>query len=326
MMRKALIVGIDNYLECPLSGCVKDAQLMAKVLSTHDNGDRNFDVMLCENVKHRNELRKQIRDLFTQGHGDVALLYFSGHGCVVGHDGYIVTPDYEEGDEGISLSEILKIANESVDHYSNRVIILDCCYSGDICKTNPDSSGAPNIASGVTLLAACDKDECAVEVDGCGGEFTSLIVFGLQGAAADICGAVTPSGLYACVDCYFGAWQQRPVFATNVKQRVTLRKTCSIIEKDVLRKMREYFATEDVYRLDPSYEFTNDPTVQHEYVQPYAVAGKVAILKDLQKMERAGLVVPCGEKHMYFAAMHSKSCCLTESGKYMRNLALNDRI
>ena len=325
-MKKALIICIDKYPTSPLTGCVNDARAMDHVLSTHENGDRNFDTQVLIDPQRKSDVRRSIRDLFTQGSGDVALLYFAGHGCVVGHDGYIVMPDYEEGDEGVSLADILKLANESGNHYKNRVIILDCCYSGDICKTNPNSVGAPNIASGVTLLAACDKDQTAAECIGHGGEFTSLIVFGLRGAAADICGAVTPSGLYACVDRYFGAWQQRPVFATNVKQRVSLRQMRPMIEKEVLRKMREYFAEKDIYELDPSFEFTNDPNIRHEYVRPYADAEKVKVFKDLQKMERAGLVVPCEETHMYFAAMNSKSCRLTESGKYIRDLALNGRL
>ncbi len=30
-MRKAVIVGIDDYPDCPLSGCVKDAKEVAKL-------------------------------------------------------------------------------------------------------------------------------------------------------------------------------------------------------------------------------------------------------------------------------------------------------
>ena len=32
-MRKALIVGIDNYTQCPLHGCCNDAEHMAQELS-----------------------------------------------------------------------------------------------------------------------------------------------------------------------------------------------------------------------------------------------------------------------------------------------------
>lgn len=32
-MRKALIVGLDNYPECPLTGCVNDAVAVADIVS-----------------------------------------------------------------------------------------------------------------------------------------------------------------------------------------------------------------------------------------------------------------------------------------------------
>ena len=209
--------------------------------------------------------------------------------------------------------------------YKNRVIILDCCNSGKICSAPPGSSGAPNIASGVTLMAACDANEYAMETDR-GGDFTSLVVFGMEGAAADICGIVTPSVIYACVDRFFGSWKQRPVFATNVKTRVVLRKTKPLIELRTLQKLGEYFKGSDFHELNPSYEYTNDPKEKHEYTEPYALRDNVKVLKDLQKMERVGLVVPCGEEHMYWATMRSKGCVLTTAGRYVRDLVLNDRL
>ena len=117
MANKALVVGINDYPGCPLTGCVGDARAMEKVLARHDDGSKNFDVILRPNIRKKGELRKLIRELFNTGEGEIALFYFSGHGCVAGHDGYIVTPDYEEGDEGISLAEILKEANEADGKY-----------------------------------------------------------------------------------------------------------------------------------------------------------------------------------------------------------------
>ena len=45
-MRKALVVGINEYPDCPLSGCINDAQSVAKMLCSHENGKKNFDVNL----------------------------------------------------------------------------------------------------------------------------------------------------------------------------------------------------------------------------------------------------------------------------------------
>ena len=41
---------------------------------------------------------------------------------------------------------------------------------------------------------------------------------------------------------------------------------------------------------------------------------KVAIMKDLQKFQSVGLVVPVDEEYMYYAAINSKSCRLTALG------------
>ena len=85
----------------------------------------------------RAELREAIDDLFAT-ECDIALSYVSGHGLVRNPDGYIVTRDAKKYDEGISMTEILAMANASP--VKNKVILLDCCYSGNM--------GTPSIADG----------------------------------------------------------------------------------------------------------------------------------------------------------------------------------
>ena len=43
-MKRALVIGIDDYPEAPLKGCVNDAIEMKSVLQTLGNGDPNFSV------------------------------------------------------------------------------------------------------------------------------------------------------------------------------------------------------------------------------------------------------------------------------------------
>ena len=45
-MRKALIVGINDYPGQPLKGCLNDAHAMKTVLETNGDGAPNFDVVL----------------------------------------------------------------------------------------------------------------------------------------------------------------------------------------------------------------------------------------------------------------------------------------
>lgn len=75
-------------------------------------------------------------------------------------------------------------------------------------------------------MAASQKDEVSKEsVDLGHGVFTSLLIQGLKGGAADISGKITPAGLYSYVDQSLGAWEQRLVFKTNISAFLPLRET-----------------------------------------------------------------------------------------------------
>lgn len=45
-MRKALVVGVDDYEQCPLYGCCNDADDIANILSRNEDGSPNFSVRL----------------------------------------------------------------------------------------------------------------------------------------------------------------------------------------------------------------------------------------------------------------------------------------
>lgn len=57
-MRKALIVGIDNYTQCPLHGCCNDAEHMAQELSCNGDGSPNFSVKLQKKCLDQSTLEK----------------------------------------------------------------------------------------------------------------------------------------------------------------------------------------------------------------------------------------------------------------------------
>jgi uncharacterized caspase-like protein len=126
-MKKALAIGIDNYPASPLHRCVNDASAFATLIEKNGDGSPNFSVRLETNISNKAKLKSLIAELF-EGDNDVALLYFSGHGFVNALGGYIVTPDFQKYDEGVSMDEILVIANKS--KAKDKIIILDCCHSG----------------------------------------------------------------------------------------------------------------------------------------------------------------------------------------------------
>ena len=50
-MKKALVVGIDDYPSSPLHGCVNDATRVANLLKSNGDESPNFEVRLETNVK-----------------------------------------------------------------------------------------------------------------------------------------------------------------------------------------------------------------------------------------------------------------------------------
>lgn len=311
-MRKALVVGIDNYSQCPLRGCCNDADEVAKLLSSNDNGSPNFSVKLQKNISTKAILRRHIEECFS-GDADVALFYYSGHGHIDNVGGYLVTPDFTNYDYGVSLQDVLNIANAS--RCKDKIIILDSCHSGFMGSISTAGQSTAVINEGVTILTASRSIEASVEING-HGLFTSLLIEALCGGAADITGYITPGGIYAYIDKALGPWEQRPVFKTNVTRFTPLRKVTPQVDISIIRRICTYFPSEDAEMpIDPSFEPTNSLDVMHEVIQPYANPDNTKIFSDLQKLEGIGLVVPVGEEHMYFAAMRSKTCALTSIGK-----------
>lgn len=322
-MKKALVVGIDAYPSCPLLGCKNDANEIAEILERNGNGSPNFETRKFLDIPTKGELKKHIRECFA-GKSEISLFYFSGHGHIDNIGGYIVTPDFQNDDYGVSMHDILEIINNS--QCSNRVVILDCCHSGFMGRHSSATQDACVINEGVTILTASKQDEPAVEVAG-HGLFTALLIDAMKGGAADVLGKITPGGIYAYIDKSLGAWGQRPVFKTNVTSFSPLRTATPQVDETILRRITQYFPqSNSEFPLNPSFEPTNAPEEPHNIIEPYANVTNTAVFSDLQKLEGVGLVVPCGEEHMYYAAMHSRACRLTPTGQHYWRLVHEGRI
>lgn len=324
-MRIALIVGIDHYKHSsPLCGCVNDAHAVKDVLERHEDGSKNFDCDLLigsspNDVITRSHLKDRIAKLF-ETDASIALFYFAGHGHIESTGGYLLTSDANRGDEGVSLAEILSLANAS--RAKNKIIILDSCHSG-IAGTPPEARDLAVLSEGVTILTASTEEQYASEKEG-HGVFTSLFVDALNGGAANLLGDITPGSIYAHIDQSLGWWEQRPVFKTNVKQFVSLRKTTPSIATEDIRKMTDLFPNAEYsFPLDPTFE----PEMKgREKGMPDPIERNTQQFAILQKYNRLNLLVPENAPHMWNAAMESKSCCLTALGKHYWRLVKKERI
>lgn len=332
-MRKALIVGIDHYEHLtPLRGCVNDAYAVKGVLERNADGTVNFVTPRLitglgpDDIVERSEIKDAVRDLFADD-SDVALFYFAGHGYIEDTGGYLCAGDCKRGDDGLSLDEVMTLAKTSPA--KNKVIILDSCHGG-IVGDKSALKGMAEIPSGLTILTASTADQYAMErQDGMpGGVFTGLMVNALQGAAANLVGDVTPGSVYAHIDQSLGPWAgQRPIFKTNVKSFVSLRKASAPIPLADLQALTTLFPYEGYdFPLDPSYEPERTEEQKRDPSVPFPDQQKNAVFAILQRLVKVNLVRPVGEVHMWHAAWSSKSCQLTALGEHYRRLVADNMI
>lgn len=317
MMRKALVVGIDCYQHfSSLNGCVNDANSIKAVLDRNSDGTINFDVKLLtatsSSTVTKKILKESVMELFKDNNDDIALFYFAGHGHVESTGGYLITSENTDADAGFPMSELIKIANDS--SAKNKIIVLDCCHSGECGNSSYDDAAI--LKEGTTILTASSLVQYASEENG-SGVFTKLFVDAMNGSASNLVGDITPGSIYAHIDQSLGPWEQRPIFKTNVKEFVKLRKVQPPISLSELQMITTLFPTSGYeYPLDPEYE----PAEKHGDLE------KEQIFRVLQNYNRVNLVVPVGEDHMYYAAINSKSCKLTILGEHYWKLVEKNRI
>jgi hypothetical protein len=316
-MRRALLVGIDDYPSAPLAGCVNDARAMERLLRRHEDGRVNFDTQLLASDHERvtrTRLRESIDVLFADS-ADVALLYFSGHGTENNLGGYLVTSDAAVYDEGVSLGDVLALANRA-KHIGEVAIIIDSCHSGWLGAVPATDNAQASLREGLSILTASRASQSSWE-RGESGVFTDLVCSALDGGAADILGEISVASVYAYVDQALGAWDQRPLFKTHVSRMLSLRTAKPAVEIAVLRRLPEWFESDDAeYPLAPRHEYT---------VKPHDAEAE-GTFRCLQRCNRVKLVEPVDEEDMYYAAIHSTGCRLTALGRFYWKLADAGRI
>jgi hypothetical protein len=317
-MRKGLIVGIDYYANIkPLYGCVNDSYAVKSVLERHSDGTINFSskhkvANTDKSMITRRELKELAIELFKDD-CEVALFYFSGHGYIENTGSYLITSECSDGDSGLPLNELLQIANESPAR--NKIIILDCCHAGFLGK-KAGGDKESTLSEGLTILTASSEDQYAMEENG-SGVFTTLLVDALNGSASNLVGDITPGSVYAHIDQSLGPWEQRPLFKTNVKTFISLRKVQPPILLSELKEIVELFPSkEHIFPLNPSFEPSEKTSISIN-TEKFSL---------LQKYNRINLVVPIEEEHMYYAAMNSTGCQLTILGEHYWNLVKKERI
>ncbi len=164
--QRALIIGINTY-EAPanyhtnkrnvrnvenLNGCVNDAKSMfEKLHKSFGFNAENIDT-LYNTVATRNAILSSLKKMYDNSkEGDIAVLYYSGHGSHVKNsltskvekqDQTIVPADtYVDTVHDIRGPELNKYFNLFVDKKVKLTVIFDCCESGSLAR-GPNSEKA----------------------------------------------------------------------------------------------------------------------------------------------------------------------------------------
>ncbi|HEY8777598.1 MAG TPA: caspase family protein [Gaiellaceae bacterium] len=317
-MKRALLIGIDQYDNFNnLAGCVNDADALEPLISRNEDDSLNFECQKRTSATGgvtRDALLGDLEALFGGG-ADIAVLYFAGHGDGVPNDVVLMTVDGTNNTPGIPFSEVMtKVVNSQVGEV---IVLLDCCFSGAAGGIPQLGTAASALRPGVSILMASRGDQTAAETGEGRGLFSTYLSGALEGGAADVRGKVTLAGLYSYLDESFGAWDQRPVFKTNVDRLHEIRGCIPTLPPSELRQINALFpAVDHVFSLDPSYEDTvEDHDPEH-----------AKVFKVLQRYRYSKLVDPIDEEYMYYAAVNSTACQLTPLGRHYWHMASEGRL
>ena len=254
-MKKALVIGIDQYPAIPLAGCKNDATAVADCFKSPDFGF-TVDALLDSAATRRTVKAALIDVLKGASH---SIIYFAGHGWRTDVTTFLVTADGELGDEGVDLSYLTAAITKLATPEQTVTVILDCCHAGEasprgVSATRPmTKEDVPTMyGTGRVVMAACRGDESALEkvTDGVShGLFTYYLVEALRGQASDKQGQITVNSCFEFVARQMEkSGSQVPVLRGDQTGRIVLGKGKARVsdepEKDAARKLIGEVVTE----------------------------------------------------------------------------------
>lgn len=236
-MKKALVVGIDDYSVRPLDGCVNDADALEEIFASVECG------FLVKKLTNGNATRAAVsRDIqWALRDAEFSIFYFAGHGTQTDVTTYLATADTADGEEGVDVDWIQKAVARIAAEDQTVLILLDCCHSGASPLTAAENTYAiaptdlPALRGrGRILIAACNSEQDADETispDGTPhGKFTFYLLNALKGHAANENGIVSLSAAYDYIAWNFdGQKEQVPVFRGDQEGVVVLAKNVTPI-------------------------------------------------------------------------------------------------
>ncbi|MBF2027603.1 MAG: caspase family protein [Oscillatoriales cyanobacterium C42_A2020_001] len=238
MLRDALVVGISNYQYLPvLNAPAHDAEAIAHQLDS--TGD--FRVTRLPEIIQSEKLRVGIKTPVTLAEleaalvklfkpkGDTiphtALFYFSGHGLQKDagiREGYLATSDANPSAHfyGLSLFWLRRLLQESP--VRQRIILLDCCHSGEILNFLEADPGAKSGTDRLFMAASREYETAYESLNGQYSVFTQALLDGLDPRRLPT-GVVTNYALTDWVSNALKGESQQPLFENSGSEIVLTR-------------------------------------------------------------------------------------------------------
>ena len=364
--KQALVVGIGNYSDLPpLPGAVTDASKIAQLLQGGDGpveGDVVWEIgeesLLVDGEQspvdeHHRVTAKQVETaierFFDEDRLDPdkkadLLFYFSGHAVPRGKK-RIELQAYD-GDaypfgELMNLVEGLRAPNRTI------TIILDCCMSGGI-GANALVPAQTLLLENVSILTATRSGELAKDDPRRGGLFSQRLRGGLEGAAADLLGNITPMSLYAYASTAMGNVDQTPTFKSHVVEPPVIRRVEPRVPLASLRQLDKIFRTEKsrvtltphheglskeriddpndtAYETDPADPDYGANSRHDEHRAPFTGSKRQIENDHLKAYRNANLLKTQDDRDFWFLSMEEdpakSNVWLTELGRYYWGLA-----
>jgi caspase domain-containing protein len=230
----ALIIGNRKYNDRFLGGLKApehDVKALAALLRNPSIGDFKVQTML--NPVYSKARSSISQFLSARNTGEIALLYFSGHGVKKDGQVYLAVRDTNYADPGaLGIDGAFLKSKMQQCYASGKLLILDCCYSGEFAKMKGSPERKVDTRSefmggkGQTILTASDSVSVAREADQAIKHskfslFTHYLIEGLRDGKADGADRTPQDGLINDLELYQYAFDNVTKTKRQIPQRLS---------------------------------------------------------------------------------------------------------
>ncbi|MBM0743755.1 caspase family protein [Phormidium sp. CLA17] len=276
MSRDALIVGVSSYQFLPsLNAPAHDAEAIAQQIETY--GD--FRVARLPEIVQAEKLRIGTKTLVTlteletalvklfkpKGNNisQTALFYFSGHGLQKEagiREGYLATSDANPNANfhGLSLFWLRRLLQESP--VRQRIVLLDCCHSGEILNFLEADPGAKSGTDRLFMAASRDYEAAYESLTGEYSVFTKALLEGLDPRRLTS-GTITNYALTDWVSTTLKGESQQPLFENSGSEIILTRcqESLTTIQSSPSPEICPYRGLEPFQEGHAEYFFGREP-------------------------------------------------------------------